>query len=330
MGATVKEEVKPYISKWSKATMDQSGEYLRIMRERIPATYMVKIESLASLKEAIAATNCNEKDHVELNHFKSGNYKWALCLYPEGNKKDDGKDHISLYLKLVKPPGNKVIATMFNFFIYDQLRDNYLMIQGLKEKRFHAAKTEWGVSRVISLDDFEDASNGFLKDDSCVFGVEIVYAYVNVQPQVAVVHTTTTSTTHLKSYSFKWEIPKFSKLKLPSQYSPEFNINGRSWKLKIYPNGELSSRSIGLYLYLNSTSSTKGNKLLVEAELRMKNQAKLSQGKDHKHTLGQWFVAGGSGRGYTNFIGLDNLEDFKWKDKIIIEVNVKEIAFVQM
>ncbi|XP_074275482.1 uncharacterized protein LOC141599395 [Silene latifolia] len=309
---------------------EKMGEYLRIVRERIPATYMVKIESLVSLKKAIAATNYPEKDHVELNHFTSGNYTWALCLYPEGNKKDDGKDHISLYLKLVEPLDKKVIAVMFNFFIYDQLRDNYLMIQGLKEKRFHVAKTEWGVSRVISLNDFDDASNGFLKDDSCVFGVEIVYAYVNVQPQVAVVHTTTTTTTHLKSYSFKWEIPKFSKLKLPCDYSPEFNINGRSWKLNIYPNGELSSRSIDLYLCLNSTSSTKGNKLFVEAELRMKNQAKLSEGKDRKQTLCRWFLAGGMRWGYSNFIGLENLEDFKLKDKIIIEVNVKEIALVQM
>lgn len=40
-------------------------------------------------------------------------------------------------------------------------------------RRFHEAKKESGFDRLISLDTFNAARNGYLVDDHCVYGVEV-------------------------------------------------------------------------------------------------------------------------------------------------------------
>lgn len=54
-------------------------------------------------------------------------------LYPSGNVKRDGSDHISLYLAIAEPnaipPGSQV-DVILKFFVFDHLRDEYLTIQG--------------------------------------------------------------------------------------------------------------------------------------------------------------------------------------------------------
>ena len=42
-------------------------------------------------------------------------------------------------------------------------------------KRFHNLKTEWGFARLLSHDILNDSSNGYLLDDTCVFGVEVLF-----------------------------------------------------------------------------------------------------------------------------------------------------------
>ena len=45
--------------------------------------------------------------------------------------------------------------------------------QKKKERRFRGIKLEWGYDKVIPLKTFKDASNEYLVDDTCVFGVEV-------------------------------------------------------------------------------------------------------------------------------------------------------------
>ena len=40
-------------------------------------------------------------------------------------------------------------------------------------KRFHQMKTEWGFDQLLLLECFNDASNGYLVNDSCIFGAEV-------------------------------------------------------------------------------------------------------------------------------------------------------------
>ncbi|KAL2925653.1 Ubiquitin carboxyl-terminal hydrolase 12 [Bienertia sinuspersici] len=98
----------------------------------------------------------------------------VLSVYPSGNEKEDGDDHLSLYVALVgKLNSGTSINASIQFFIYDQIRDNYRTFLDVGDKRFHALKTKWGISKLLPLETFADASNGFLDNDCCSFGGEI-------------------------------------------------------------------------------------------------------------------------------------------------------------
>lgn len=42
-----------------------------------------------------------------------------------------------------------------------------------RTRRYHQMRTEWGFSKLLSLHTFEDSTNGYLLDDSCLLGVEV-------------------------------------------------------------------------------------------------------------------------------------------------------------
>lgn len=53
-------------------------------------------------------------------------------MYPNGNEKEVGDGHIFLYVSLVdKLSSGSFVNAMLRFFIYDQIRDNYLTVLGL-------------------------------------------------------------------------------------------------------------------------------------------------------------------------------------------------------
>jgi hypothetical protein len=58
---------------------------------------------------------------------------WELVLYPNGKENSNGSGHISLYLAIaatdVLPLGWGVNVDI-RFFVFDQIRDKYLSIQG--------------------------------------------------------------------------------------------------------------------------------------------------------------------------------------------------------
>ena len=37
----------------------------------------------------------------------------------------------------------------------------------------HAMKTKWGITKCIDMKSFHDSLNGYLIDDTCVFGAEV-------------------------------------------------------------------------------------------------------------------------------------------------------------
>ncbi|EOX96392.1 TRAF-like family protein [Theobroma cacao] len=143
----------------------------RVIRDLPPAHYSFKVESFTIFAE----TGLEEK--FESGVFEAGGYKWRLLLYPKGNKKSNGGDCISLYLQIAEteklPPAWEVNVS-FRLFVFDQIRDKYLTIEDNGAvKRFHQMKTEWGFDQLLFLESFNDPSNGYLVDDSCVFGAEV-------------------------------------------------------------------------------------------------------------------------------------------------------------
>ncbi|XP_063942306.1 MATH domain and coiled-coil domain-containing protein At3g58210-like, partial [Daucus carota subsp. sativus] len=151
---------------------------VRYLRDAPPAHYLVKIESFSRL-----ANSGLEK--CESAVFDASGYKWRLVLYPNGNTKRGGGGHISLYLAIDSdslPLGWEAYVT-YKMFVFDHHKDKYLTIQGMglyslddsvhQIRRFHEAKKESGFDRLISLDTFNAARNGYLVDDQCVYGVEV-------------------------------------------------------------------------------------------------------------------------------------------------------------
>jgi len=55
----------------------------------------------------------------------------VFSVYPKGNDKANGEGHLSLYIRIVdKLAAGTFINATFRFLIYDQIQDNYLLIQG--------------------------------------------------------------------------------------------------------------------------------------------------------------------------------------------------------
>lgn len=57
-----------------------------------------------------------------------------LVLYPNGDQKADGKDHVSLYLAIQEtaslPKGWEVNVEL-KLFLFDHLKNKYLVVQGI-------------------------------------------------------------------------------------------------------------------------------------------------------------------------------------------------------
>ncbi|KAF9594020.1 hypothetical protein IFM89_026828 [Coptis chinensis] len=136
----------------------------RLLRDAPPTHFRFKIESFSSL-------SYSSLERVESCEFEAGDYKWKLAIYPRGNK---AKDHISLYLVLVNNNSdNKEILVTYSLFVFDHIQYKYLPVQGAS--RFHATKPESGFDKFLTLKIFNEPSNGYLIDDTCIFGAELFF-----------------------------------------------------------------------------------------------------------------------------------------------------------
>ncbi|CAH9100931.1 unnamed protein product [Cuscuta epithymum] len=106
-------------------------------------------------------------------------------------------------------------------------------------------KTEYGFDKLFPLSTFNDPSNGYLVNDTCAFGAEIL--------------SLSSATKHecyslvkapIKNGTYTWTIKSFLTLKKRETYtrSNEFIVEGSKWKLLVYPSGD--SRANGQYLSL--------------------------------------------------------------------------------
>ena len=82
-------------------------------------------------------------------------------------------------------------------------------------------KTTWGFVQLLELETFKDPSNGYLIDDSCVFGAEVL----------VIKHTGNwESFSFAKSpRAFNWQIYKFSELNKDLHESLAFTVGGKNW-----------------------------------------------------------------------------------------------------
>ncbi|CAK9185119.1 unnamed protein product [Ilex paraguariensis] len=260
---------------------DGAIEISRTLREVPPGDYLFQIKSFSLLSKA-------EEKRFDSSDFESGGYKWKLCLYPTGYEKENGKGHISLYLAISEAdtlPLGWEVNVEFKLFVYDHIRDKYLTLQNAdgRLRHFHRFKTEFGFAKLLSLDTFKDASNGYLIDDSCVFGAEVYVIKSTGRGECLSLK----EETYFNSYA--WEIKKISERKEKRLFSEPFTIGKHKWKILVYPEGHGSGKgkSLSVFLCLDNCGSLPTKvKLYVEFSVLVKDQL---NGNHCEMKGGYWF-----------------------------------------
>ncbi|GAB2275100.1 hypothetical protein Dimus_009865 [Dionaea muscipula] len=303
--------------------MDEQEVALQVVREQPPANYALKIESLSSLLDSL------DDRRLSSTQFSTGGHNWVLIVDLNGKKDDTDDGHISMYLKLIdKLKPNEAVNAMFRFFVYNQKMDNYLVKQDMSGRHFSLLKTEWGISEVLPFSIFNDATNGYVINDCCVFGTEVFVLKNDFQMGTL----SPVSEANVK-YQYSWTVSQYSKLNDQHCVSPVFTFDGISWTLVIYPRGEgEKGKSISVFLRLGDPSNLTigGQKIFVKYEIILKDQLGSN---DIKRCATQWFQANGKSWGYSDFLSLSDLKDpskgYLLKDELIIEVNVSTIYTLQ-
>ncbi|KZV51595.1 hypothetical protein F511_10548, partial [Dorcoceras hygrometricum] len=261
-----------------------------------PIHYVTKINMFSQLSK-------NNIVKYISSHFDAGGYKWKLAIHPNGNKNKGITDHISFYLGIVEgespSPGWEVRAT-FRLFLLDQNKDNYLILQDVEEKgrRFRGTKLEWGFDRFISHDAFKNPENGYLINDTSVFGAEV---YV-CQEKGATKGECLSMVKDAVSYKNTWRIENYSGLKDDCVDSKVFVAADKKWKIQLYPKGKGSGT--GSYVSLYLTLDKPGNlpptsKIYAEFTLRMLDQI---SSKHYFRKANYWFSASNTTSGWPRFV----------------------------
>ncbi|XP_040986322.1 MATH domain and coiled-coil domain-containing protein At2g05420-like isoform X2 [Juglans microcarpa x Juglans regia] len=301
-----------------------------VTRDLPPAHYTFKIESFSKIIKIFPG---DKEPKYDSEVFESGGYKWKLSFYPSGRKEWDGAGNISLYLVIEDtdslPLGWEVNA-MFKMFVLDQIGGDYLTIQddNGKIRRFHAMKTEWGFAQFLPLTMFGDASNGYLLDDSCVFGAEVfVIKCTGKGERMSILSSPITG-------YCRWDIGRFSAVYVES-LSKEFRVGERKWELTLYPRAVSTDDGesyIKLFLSLSDweTPPPKG-KLYAEYTLRVRDRR--VDGEHVEVTDCNWFSTSTRGYDYPKFLSLRMLKDSSRSllanDLLVVEAHIDIISVVK-
>ncbi|TQD83531.1 hypothetical protein C1H46_030912 [Malus baccata] len=288
---------------------------LRKISDAPPTHYTVKIQSVSLLTK-------KSVEKYESGDFEAGGHKWKLVFYPNGNKNRNVKEHISLYL--VRSGSNALqvsseVYAVFRLFLLDQNNGNYTVFQEEKERCFHGLKPEWGFDQFLSHKVFNEASNGFLIDDNCVFGAEVFVSKESMTGKGE-------SLSMVKDpvmYKNIWRIDNFSKLDGESYDSKVFTAGDQKWKMQLYPKGKGNGIGTHLALYLalaEPKSLPPACKIYAEFTLRLLDQV---NGRHQFGKANHWFSASNSEWGWWRFITLGFLNQASMglvsKDTCIVE-----------
>lgn len=157
-----------------------------------------------------------------------------LILFPNGNAEKGVEGHISLYLAIEKtdylPLGWEACVTC-KLFVFDHKKDKYLTIQDDSEhqiQRFHQEHKGCGFDRLISLKTFNDVANGYLLNDSCVFGVEVYEVkYSGIGEALKMIENP-------EEVNFEWIVSLDSIYSEKQVCSEEFTGGKHKWLVMLY------------------------------------------------------------------------------------------------
>ncbi|KAI8532621.1 hypothetical protein RHMOL_Rhmol11G0227500 [Rhododendron molle] len=188
-------------------------------------------------------------------------------------------------------------------------------------QRFHWMKTQLGFDKFLPLAIFNDATNGYLLDDCCLFGTEVIVLKNSGKGECMSLFKDPAN------HSYTWKIEKISAIKDEYLYSPEFTIGDQKWKLLLYPNGNNTSKgkSMSLFLELSDYQNLpKQRKVYAEYKLRMKNQVDGTWSERGRGN--RWFCTSSTNWGFPDFTALSDLNDaskgFLMNDVVVVEAQI--------
>ncbi|XP_010686526.2 uncharacterized protein LOC104900727 [Beta vulgaris subsp. vulgaris] len=275
---------------------------VRTFRSRRPCHFIFEIESYDELVASLKKAN---KFSFETPEFSTGNEKWTMCFYPEGNVAKGGKGYISMYVKRQKNSAgrNKEINVAIKFFILDQTSGEYLVIEDLGEKHFDVRGKEWGIAQALEFKHFKNPDNGFYVDNSCTIGAEI--SITSTEPHYSKMsHVTTISRSTfniIKLGPFDNNTPEPVDSNIT--FVTSFDGEPYTWKLQLYREGYGSGNGTHFSLYLVLVDNDKlsnGNTMLVNFELSLLN--KYTGAYANEKPLIDWFTHSKVSSGFPEFI----------------------------
>ncbi|PIA57553.1 hypothetical protein AQUCO_00600336v1 [Aquilegia coerulea] len=260
-----------------------------------PTLFRFKIESFSLLSTSSLMEN------FESCEFDAKGYKWKLlklALYANGNEERGGKDHISLYLVLADSScneGNKELLVSFSLLVFDHVKGKHLKVHSVS--RFHAMKSESGFDKLLPLKNFNDPSNGYLVDDTCMFGVE------------------------------SWKIEKFSELEDEYFLSEFFTVEGHAFEFWLYPKGDDKGKGNFISLYFGLADNEEESPdvdVFVEYMVRVVDQ--VNRKHQEKREMGIRLCSSREFQGWSEFISLSNINNsttgYLVNDTLILEAEV--------
>ncbi|KAL7123584.1 hypothetical protein ACP275_01G113900 [Erythranthe tilingii] len=293
----------------------------RSVSDTAPAHCIVKIQLFSQLAK-------NNIESYTSSDFEAGGYKWKLVVHPNGYKNKGITDHISLYLVLAESnslnPGWEIRA-FFRLFLLDQNKDNFITLQDTTEhgRRFHGMKLEWGFNKFIPLVAFMDPSNGYLVNDTCVFGAEVYVCREKLSGKGECLSMIKDPIT----YKSTWRIDNFSGITDESADSKPFSFAGQKWKIQVYPNGKGSGLDSYVSLYLTLAEPEKllpKTKVYAEFTIRILDQLNRNH---YFGTANYWFSASNPTCGWPRYVSqgyiVSSAAGLLVKNICLIEAEVK-------
>ncbi|KAL5791774.1 hypothetical protein ACOSP7_000368 [Xanthoceras sorbifolium] len=286
-----------------------------------PTHYVFKIESFSKLTKAI-------EDKYSSNKFDAEGFSWKLSIYPTGGESKNGKGHISIFLELdTSLAVGSDVNVIVNLFVFNHFEDKYFSFQDGRVKRYHALKKTWGIAKFLDIETFSNPQNGYLLDDTCVFGAEVFVIKNSFKRELL-------SMMKKPSTYFKtWKITKFSSLSSEPCFSEDFGYYKYYWYISLFPKGFRKSKgnSISIYLYINDIKSKipVDTKLFTKFILRIKDQMNGNHIEIKDNHL---YSSDNYSSGRVEFLSLAKLEDpkmgFLVDDTVIIEAEVTLLGLV--
>ncbi|XP_054778269.1 uncharacterized protein LOC129286300 [Prosopis cineraria] len=284
---------------------------LRSKRGQRPAHYMLRINSYSKL--AVTKLESYESDV-----FEAGGFNWRMVVYLRG-KNQVRDQHISMYLAIANVRNSMLFEKSLSISSF-LFTIKYVINVENELKRFHAGKTQWGFDELLPMDTFKDVANGYLVDDSCVFGAEVFVVQCSGNWECL-----TTLDNKFKD-SYTWKLSKYSQIVEEFCESEAFSIKGKTWKPRVYPRGDRSPKNefLSMFLVLNEDESLVARKKwFAEYTLRLKNQSVPSRTRELN--VAAWLSQRTNTWGFSQFMSLKDLNE----DTLIIECQITCLSEVE-